>query len=183
MAIDMSAAKAPPRKTVAARSTTPPKPAPTTPPVSDNERRRNGLNGLGQLAQGICLLTGQYADAAAIGRYWEPIAAETANVSDQYESVAKPVDILIQIGPFAALLTAVLPLGMQIAANHRMINAEMLVGQGIVSPETLTAQMKAEMARMQMEAMMAEKQARIQAQRIQAEYEALMADETAGAPA
>lgn len=183
MAIDMSAAKAPPRKTVAPRST-PPKAAPAPQvQVSDNERRRAGLNGLGQLAQGVCLLTGQYADAAAIGRYWEPIAAETANVSDQYESIAKPVDILIQIGPFAALLTAVLPLGMQIAANHRMINADMLVSQGIVSPEVLEAQMKAEMARMQMEAMLAQKEAMARAQAVQAEYEALMADESAGVPA
>jgi hypothetical protein len=174
-----SAAKAPPRKTAA-------RPAPTkavaaastTPPVSDYERRRDGLVGLGSLGQGLCLLTGQYADAAAIGRYWQPVASELATVAGQYESIAKPVDILIQVGPFAALLTAVMPLAMQIAANHRMVDASRLYGQGVVSPEVLEAQMKAEMAQMQAEAMMAQKRAMMEAQAAQAQFERMMAEES-----
>lgn len=166
------AVKAPPRKTTArsASSKTPAVPDGMTP----NERRTKGLNDLGSLGQGLCLLGGQYADAAAVGRYWGPIAAELANLSDTYEAVSRPVDLLIQAGPFAALFAAVMPLGLQIAANHRWVNAEALAGHGIVSPEVLEAQMRAEVARMQTEALMAQQIALREAKEAEAAYAAEM---------
>lgn len=176
MPIDMSAAaKAPPRKSTARSSTSK---AAATPDPSIKDKREAGLNGLAQLAQGVCLLTRQYADAAAIGRHCPPISSELATLAGQYEVIAGPVDFLIQVGPFAGLIAALVPFGMQIAANHRWIDASAMgAGGSVVPPEVLEAQMKAQLARAQAEAMREQQEAIRDAQRAQAEYEAMMAEE------
>lgn len=173
MPIDMSAAKAPPRKratagTASARIQS--QPVETRTP---NERRYEGLNGLAQLGQGLCLLVGQYADAAAIGQHFDPVARELANIADSSDFVAKPVDFLIEIGPYGALIAAVMPLALQIMANHKIIDATKLAGQGIVPPELLEAQMKTQVARMQAQAMKAQQEAMAETKRLQEEYDKL----------
>lgn len=173
MPIDMSlAAKAPPRKATGRASK-------VTVPVetqSLNERRTKGLMELAQLGQGIAVMFGQYADAAAIGRYFPPVAAELSNVADSSDVIAKPIDFLIEVGPYGALLAAALPLAMQVMANHRIIDASRLAGHGVVPPEVLEAQMQAEMARMQADAMKKQQQALNEARQAQAEYERMMAE-------
>jgi hypothetical protein len=156
MAIDMSAAKAPPKRTPAkkAAATPPPPPAQETAGKSAlNQNRLEGLLGLAQLGQGICLMSGLHADAMTIGKFFPPVAAEIANIADDNDAVAQPLDFIIKIGPYGALIAAAMPFVMQILANHGVIDATNAAGQGIVPPQVLEAQMKAEMMRMQAEAM------------------------------
>ena len=175
MPIDMSlATKAPPRKATRSGGTRVLSAAPETKSIT--ERRAEGLSGLAQLGQGLCLMLGLYADAAAIGQHFDPLAVEVAKLAEQYEVVAKPLDILIEVGPFGALIAAALPLGLQLAANHGWIDAQKAMSQGVVPPAVLEAQMKAQMAQMQAQAMKAQQQAMLEAQNAQAEYEAMMKD-------
>lgn len=180
MPIDMSLAapKAPPRKRTSNA-------APASAKVisqdvrTPGERRAKGLMEIAQLVQGGFLMFGQYADAAAIGQHFQPVAIELANVAESSEVIAKPIDFLIEVGPYGALIAAVMPLGLQIAANHGWVNAEMLMGHGVVPPVVLEAQMKAQMARMQSEAMRAQQLAMKEAAAAQAEYEQALQDQKA----
>jgi hypothetical protein len=178
MPIDMSqAVKAPPRKSTPGRSNARQAAAVQPATQSLNEARRQGLMGLAQLGQGVALLFGQYADAAAIGQFFPPVAAELANVADGNDTFAKPIDILIEVGPYGGLIAAVLPFGLQIAANHGWVKAETLAGQGVVPPQVLESQMKARMAQMQAEALRQQRDAIRQAQEAQREFDAMLEDE------
>lgn len=173
MPIDMSGAvKAPPRKAATPRAKAQPPPQVMT--QSPREAREEGLNGLGQLFQGGLVLFGQYADAGATGRHAPNIARETAALADRYEAVAKGVDLIIQAGPFTGLLLAVLPLALQIGANHKRVDASNLGALGVVPPEVLEAQMKAEVLRMQADSMRMQQEALQNMQAAQAEYDAAM---------
>ena len=172
MPINDTAIKAPQRRTSSSGSK-----AVATPVISTqtpNERRAQGLMSLGQLAQGVLLMTNQYADAAAIGQHFQPIAIELANIADANEAIAKPIDFLIEIGPYGALVTAVLPLALQLAANHGLLNANAMLGQGVVPPDVLESKMKAQVAQMQAIAMREQQEAMRQAREAQKEYEQIL---------
>lgn len=171
MPISNPSVKAPPRKAGS-------RPAPARAIVetkSPNQKRVEGLLGLAQLGQGVCLMTQQWADAAAIGQHFPPVAVELANICDANEMVAKPIDFLIEIGPYGALVTAAMPLVLQILANHKVIDANKMLGQGVVPPQVLEAQMKAQVARMQADAMREQQQAIAEAEAAQKQYEEFMA--------
>lgn len=171
VAIDMKAATAPPKKTAARRQQ-----AATVATTTEVDRRTQGLMGLGQLGQGLCLMTGQYADAMTVGQHWPNIAPEIAKLAGEHKWLADGVDIVIAVGPFGALIAAALPFALQIAANHRLIDAEKVVGQGVVPPAVLDAQMKARVAQMQATAMRDQQAAMREAQEMQAEYDKMVAE-------
>lgn len=130
----------PPRKPAAR------KPALAQSPQSQHEAREQGLLGLGQIAQAVCMMREWFADAGAIQIHWPNVARETASLADQDERIGKTIDYLVSAGPYAGLLTAVLPLGMQIAANHGRIDPKAASGLGGVMPkEMLEARVKADM--------------------------------------
>lgn len=177
VAIDMSQAtnrnppaKRGPRKATGATTTV----ADSRTPL---ERRTEGLNDIGQLGQGILLLSQQWADAAAVGQHWSPLAEELAKCAGQNETIAKGVDLIIQVGPYGALIAAAMPLVLQVLANHHVIDAKNMVNQGIVPPEVLEAQMKAQVAQMQAEALRRQQEAIADAQKAQAEYEEFMREQ------
>jgi len=119
-------------------------------------------------------MMGQYADAAAIGMHWGPVASELARIADSNETIAKPIDFMIEIGPYGALLEAAIPFVLQILANHKLIKAEAMLGSNVVTPEVLDAQMKAQVMRTQAQAMRAQQAALADAQAAQAEMEEMM---------
>lgn len=135
MAIDMTAAaKAPPARGMSTRTA---KPRQT---ISD--KRTEAVNGIAQLGQAALLMFGQYADAAAVGIHGETVCGEVVKLADGNEKVAKVVDYLLEAGPYAGLVTAILPFALQIAANHKMIPA---VGiQGVMPPDVLETSMRAQ---------------------------------------
>lgn len=180
MPINDAGVKPPPRKATAQRSTPVTRNAAS---VADTksmaEKRRDGLLGLASLAQGVCMMTNQWADAAAIGQHFPPVAQELANIADANDTIAKPIDFLIEVGPYGALITAVLPLALQIMANHRMVDASRLIGRGVVPPEVLEAQMKAQTAAMQAEAMRAHQAALAEAEAAQKAFEEMVSQQNA----
>lgn len=174
--IDMSAASAPPKRrapnTRAAVKAVPAEPEPT----GKVGYRETGLNGLGQLGQGLCAAFGLHADAAAIGMFFPPLAHEVAVVAETNEVISKPIDFLIEVGPYGALIGAALPFVFQIAANHGLINAAQFAGQGVVSPAVLEARMQASMLRMAADAQKAQNEALAAARQAQTEYNDAMAE-------
>jgi hypothetical protein len=173
MPIDMSGVSAPPKRR-AARA--PVQRQSAEPEYSQRQMRSEGLQGLGALAQGILNMAGQYADAGAIGMYWPRMATETAKLADDYEVIAKPIDILIRVGPFGALIALGMPLVMQIAANHRLVDASRMMGSSVMPPEVLEAQMKSQIMRQQAEAQREQMEALKEAQSAQAEYDKVLAE-------
>jgi hypothetical protein len=136
MAIDMSlASKAPP-----ARRNTGPKSTGGTRQTM-TEKRTEAVAGVFQLAQYGCILTHQYPDAAAIGMHGEGIAGEVAKLAAQEEKVAKVVDYLLEVGPYAGLIAAVMPFTLQILTNHGILPANKI--SGVVSPDVLQTRMEA----------------------------------------
>jgi len=119
-------------------------------------------------------MMGQYADAAAIGMHWGPVATELAKIADSNDAIAKPIDFLIEIGPYGALVEAVIPFVLQILVNHKVIKAEAMLGSTVVTTEVLDAQMKAQVMRTQAQAMRAQQAALADAQAAQAEMEEML---------
>lgn len=139
---------------------------PITEPKSVNTREQS-VNGLFQIAQMGLVTAGQYADAVAIGLHGEKISHEIVQIANTNARIARAVDYLTEVGPYAGLVTAVLPFVMQLAANHRMIPANKL--PGVIDPQVLQIQMETEITKqaiLEME----------KAQQVKAEYEAMMTE-------
>jgi len=113
--------------------------------------REEAVNGLFQLGAAITMFAGTPADAATVIHHGPAIAHETAQIAESNESFARVLDYLTSYGPYAALLTACMPMALQILVNHKKIPAEPFANFGVVPTETLEARMRAEAARQQME--------------------------------
>lgn len=174
MPIDMSTVTAPPKRNTAGRTGSRTTAKVVQPEKSKAEKRQEGLMGLAQLGQAICVMTGQYADAATIGKHSPALTQEVALLADSYDIVSGPVDFLIQVGPFGGLLAAGLPFVLQLMANHGALDATRLSAQGVVPPSVLEAQMTAEVMRMQADMLAAQKQAMADAQQAKDELATLM---------
>lgn len=174
MPIDMSTVTAPPKKAAPRTGTRSTAKAPVTVEQTLAQKRQEGLMGLAQLSQAICVMVGQYADAATIGKYSPPLTQEVAELADTYDVIAAPIDMLIKMGPFGGLLAAGLPFALQILANHGRLDATRLSAQGVVPPAVLEAQMTAEVMRMQAEMLAAQKKAMAEAQQAKDELATMM---------
>jgi hypothetical protein len=162
MPVDMSMAKAPPRRSSGSRT-----PATRAAPAKTiDDKRAEAVGGLFQLVQYGCILTKNYADAAAIGMHAEGIARETAKLAAEEEKVAKAVDYLLEVGPYAGLVAATMPLVLQLAANHKVVPANKV--PGVVDPNVLTTQMEARLKQQAAEQMR-------EAQQMQAEADEALA--------
>ena len=135
---------------------TAPKPPPLRkppPPPPKTDAREEAVNGIFQLVQFGAIIFGQYADAGAIGLHGPAISHETATLANQKPGVGKAIDTLLEVGPYAALITAVMPLTLQVLVNHKVLKAESLVGANVVTPEALAADVKTSLAKQQSDAM------------------------------
>lgn len=140
--------------------------APKKPVSSDNpekikQDREDALNGIWTAAAAFCMMGNQWADAGAISTHGPGISREAAALSLKYEKVGNALDALANVSPFANLLGAVMPMVMQIAANHKMVPAAALAGIGVKDPGVLESQM------------------RVEAQRQVVEYQKMVAEEKA----
>lgn len=160
MPIDTSLmSAAPPRRTGATR-------APSAPRKTINDQRSEAVNGIFQLAGFGCVMTGNYADAAAIGMHSEPISGEIVKLGAVNENIGKGIDYLNQVGPYAGLISAVMPLVLQLLANHGRLDAGKV--PGLSSPQVLEAKIKAQIASQAAQEMR-------EAQQAQREFDAAMA--------
>lgn len=105
--------------------------------------RAEAVNGLFQIGTAMCLLAHQYADAATIDEHGENISRECAKVAEDNEQFANLLDKLSTVGPYAGLLTAIMPMAIQIAVNHKRMDPGAM---GSVAPEVLTAKVEADIA-------------------------------------
>jgi hypothetical protein len=69
---------------------------------------------LGQATEAPALV----ADAVAIRDGAPPLIDAVVDLAEQHEGLARVVGSLTAAGPWAALMTAALPIALQIAANH-----------------------------------------------------------------
>lgn len=138
---------------------------PDPPPMKENtnktisELRQEALGGVLQLSQFGCLAFGNFADAGAIGVFGPPMADETVKLANDNPKVAKWVDMLVEVGPYAGLVAAAIPFLAQLMVNHKMFKAEVFGNAGVMEPEMLETRMRtqvlqqaAEAKRQQMEA-------------------------------
>lgn len=130
----------PPKRVTTTKRTTP---APKTPSIDTiRQDREDAVNGLFQLGSVVAMAFGKWADAGAINTYGPGITTETVKLADRYDSVGKGIDALAQVGPFAGIITAVTPLIIQLAANHKMISATQAGALGATDPTVLAQQMQ-----------------------------------------
>lgn len=155
MALDLTGPKNAPPPSGPARTRGSATPAKRAQLASEKTAEREaGLIGLGQLACVPLMFTGNMADCGAISKHWPGVAEETAKIAENNANVARVVDFLTAVGPFAGLLTAVLPLGFQILVNHKRLPMHPALAQfGVVSPETMEMQAQAEAMRLHAEMM------------------------------
>jgi len=118
--------------------------------------REEALTGLGQLAYIPLLATKQYADAGALDMHGPGISREIAILAAREERVAKIVDPLLMVGPYAALVAAVLPLAMQLAVNHGRVDAGPM---NTVPASALESRVKTQLAKMEAEQLRLQREA------------------------
>lgn len=123
------------------------------------EERKEGLMGMAQIGHAICLMTKQYADAGAVEHFADPLCTEVAKLADSNEKIARGIDAFTAVGPYTALLTVGIQFTLQIAANHKRVDPNMLAGAGIIHPDVLEAEQKANILRMRTEALQRQKAA------------------------
>lgn len=123
------------------------------------EERIDGVNGIFQLAGFGCIMTGQFADAGAIEMHGNNISNEIVTLAESNAGIAKGVDMLLQVGPYAGLVTAAMPLVLQFLVNHNVLPAEKMAGFNVVRPEVLESQVKTILTKQAMEAMKAQREA------------------------
>lgn len=117
--------------------------AKTTPEL--DKTRREGVQGLVQIAATVCLVLDQRtpdtsiafrADAVTLSSNAEAIGSAVAETARSSEQFARAVDKITAAGPYAALVGVAFSVGGQLARNHGVRAAEML---GATPPEQLVA--------------------------------------------
>jgi hypothetical protein len=136
MPILRSAAQVPPKGTAAGKLTV------GQAKLRENEEAVNGIFGLGAFA---LMLVKQPADAMAISIHGPGISHEIAVLAETNETFANLIKYITNVGPYAALVTAVMPLAMQLAVNHEKVSADSIPMDGIVSKQTLLDRAQAQM--------------------------------------
>jgi hypothetical protein len=83
-------------------------------------------------------------DAATIHVHAAPLADAMQETAEQVPQFAAVLDKILTVGPYGALLAAVMPLAVQVMANHGVLPPEVSKAMGAQSPEELMAQMQPE---------------------------------------
>lgn len=107
---------------------------------------RPGITGILQLIAAPLAIAGAKSptaalDAAAVTVHAEPIAEALQQTAEQVPQVAAVLERVLTVGPYGALLAAVMPLGVQLLVNHRVVPLEAAEALGALSPEDLMAQL------------------------------------------
>lgn len=139
-------------------------------------KRVEGVNGVFQLAGLACMTTGNLADAAAIGQHGPNVSVELAKIAETNEKVGRIIDRLTDMGPYGALVTALMPLVTQILVNHKVMQPGVM---GSVPRETLEEGLKAEIALQHMELLRKQKQMHEEAKQMRQMVEAMQAEDDA----
>jgi len=104
------------------------------------KKRLDGVGGIFQLSQLTLIMLKQKADAAAVGLHSESITTEIVNLAESDENVARIVDSLCKVGPYGALVSAIMPLIIQLGVNHGKVPEIKM--EGIFTKAELEEKMK-----------------------------------------
>lgn len=101
---------------------------------------REGIIGLIQIPAGILGMAGTRnedlaLDGAALAMYAPPIAEALNELAQDQPAVAAALDRILAAGPYGALIGALIPLALQIAANHKLLPDQAVVGGGAMTRE------------------------------------------------
>lgn len=98
-----------------------------------------GISGLLNLPAAVLGIVGSQgekyeylADAAVISHHTPTIAAALNDLAQDRPEIAAALDRVLKVGPYGVLFASVMPMALQIMANHRVIPAGMM---GTQSPE------------------------------------------------
>lgn len=130
-----------------------PKPGAATPKSKTQKYQtdyRKGLNGMLQLASFPLVMLGTQkpaflADAAAIGEHGPGVVDAVNDLAQEDPRLAAVLDKILGMGPYGALIAAVLPLAAQLLANHKIIPAGVAKALGAKDPDVLVAKLVREM--------------------------------------
>jgi len=122
---------------------------PALAPESVQKTREETLNNGWQAIAAGCMMGGLWADAGAVSIHGPNISKEAAAISLKYEKIGNAIDALANVAPFANLFAAVMPLILQIGANHKMVPASAI--PGLKDPRVLESQMRVEVQRQAVE--------------------------------
>jgi len=164
------------RKTSAAKTTTPITSPNTPPEPSKLATRTTTLMEFAGIAQGVALMTGNFADAETIENHAGNLLTAVAKLGDVHENFGAWLDKTEGMGPYFALFAAAVPMALQFMANHNRIDASRVRFGGLQDPAVLenrqrskVAYAQAEMIRQQREA---QEQAHMAQQKLREEVEA-----------
>lgn len=138
-----AAAKAPGVSPPAAKKSAPPRPT--------KRDYRQGIEGLFQtvaLPLAFVPVTGA-RDAYTIATYAPGVAEALNDLAGQQPAVAAALDKLMAVGPYGALIGALVPMAVQLAHNHNAIPVDVAVKLGATPVEVLDAHLAEAAASMQ----------------------------------
>lgn len=101
---------------------------------------RPGIMGMFQLVA-LPLSFTSPLDAWAVGAHSPGIADALNDLAKERPEVAGALDRILQVGPYGAIIGAVLPLAVQVLANHGKVPAEAAESLGAVPRERLIAEL------------------------------------------
>lgn len=129
-------------------------------PQSITAQRMEALSNLATFATVPLMAMKLYADVGAVSLHWPNVSKEIAELAGKNEQIARLVDPLMQIGPYAGLITAILPFAMQIGVNHGRLQPGAM---NTVPPTALSAQVETAMAKTELEALTIQRDAELAA--------------------
>jgi hypothetical protein len=155
------------------RSTRMPPKKDTPPKIAISGNRKNdridAVDGIFQLAGMGCIMVGQLADAGALDMHGHDVSVELAELAEKNETIGKGIDTLLQVGPYAGLVTALMPLVLQLLANHKVVPPEKLSSANVVMPEVLESQVKTALTKQALDALRQQQQMEDELRQMQAE--------------
>lgn len=111
--------------------------APKLPDLTPRERREQGVAGILQfIAAPLLLVPRLRPDACVVAYYGEAVGKEVADIADNDPRLARLVDKVASLGPYAGLATLVMAMGFQMAANHGLVQPGIM---GSLPPEKFVA--------------------------------------------
>lgn len=114
---------------------------------------RPGLNGIFQMVA-VPLAFKAPADAAAVGMHGPNISEALNELAKERPEVAAVLEKLLAVGPYGLVLSATLPLVIQILHNHDVIPEQMAAPLGAVPKKVLLAHLMGESSQEAQEAQM-----------------------------
>lgn len=133
------------RRSDAGARTTAPKPAKA--PSNAHKRYFDGVSGLMQIAS-AGLAMANPVDGFCVAQHTPPIASAVADLAVDRPEVAAALDKVLAVGPYGALIGAVLPLVVQIAHNHNRVPEEMAKALGATPKPLIEAHLKSQAEQM-----------------------------------